>query len=142
MEKEDAQSRVYVGNDNKLFWTAEDQISIFAGNTVNTVYQFDGETGATSGTFTAVATTSTTTGSDLSNNYAVYPYNEATTISTEGVITTTLPATQKYAENSFGMGDNTMCFPNGVPIFLLIILDIYELKSKFATKLSFIDKRK
>ena len=108
LEKEDAQSRVYVGNDNNLFWTAEDQISIFAGNTVNTVYQFDGETGATSGTFTAVATTSTTTGSDLSNNHAIYPYNEATTISTEGVITTTLPATQKYAENSFGLGDNTM----------------------------------
>lgn len=39
-------------------------------------------------------------------------------------------------------GHITLCFPNGVPIFLLIILDIYELKSKFATKLSFIDKRK
>lgn len=108
LEEEDAQSRIYVGNDNKLFWTAQDQISIFAENTVNTVYQFDGETGDASGTFTAVATTSTTTGSDVSNNYAVYPYNEATTISTEGVITTTLPATQKYAENSFGLGDNTM----------------------------------
>ena len=108
LEKEDAQSRIYVGNDNKLFWTAEDQISIFAGNTVNTVYQFDGKTGAASGTFTAVATTSATTGSSLSSNYAIYPYNEATTISAEGIITTTLPATQKYAVNSFGLGDNTM----------------------------------
>ncbi len=47
-------------------------------------------------------------GTSLSANYAVYPYLEATSISSKGVISLTLPAVQEYAANGFAQGINTM----------------------------------
>lgn len=44
----------------------------------------------------------------MAANYAVYLYDSAIKISGSGVITATLPAEQSYAENSFGLGTNTM----------------------------------
>ena len=48
------------------------------------------------------------TGNDLNRHYALYPYSSDITITEKGVITATLPAGQSYAENSFGLGANTM----------------------------------
>ena len=84
-----------------------DQISLFEGNTLNHQYQFDGETGDRSGTFTKTSSPSGT-GKDLNSNYAVYPYSSDIQITENGMITVALPEEQKYAVNSFGLGDNTM----------------------------------
>ena len=104
---EQNESRTYIEEGNLLRWTEGDQISLFEGNTLNRQYQFDGETGDNSGTFSLVVKPFGT-GNDLSSNYAVYPYASNIKITEKGVITATLPAEQSYAENSFGLGANTM----------------------------------
>ena len=104
---EDNESRTYLNENEHLRWNADDLVSIFAANTYNQKYQFKGETGANSGEFEPVGS-SYSTGNDLSRHYAIYPYNNATVITEEGVITATLPAEQRYAEKSFGLEANTM----------------------------------
>lgn len=104
---EQNESRTYVEDGNLLRWTAEDQISLFEGNALNQQYQFAGKTGANGGYFNKVNNTFGT-GNDLGCHYAVYPYASDIEITESGLITATLPAEQSYAENSFGLGDNTM----------------------------------
>ena len=101
------ESRTYVEEGNLLRWTKGDQISLFVESTLNSQYQFDGETGDNAGTFSPVSQ-SFETGNDLTAHYAVYPYASSIKISDSGIISATLPAEQSYAENSFGVGDNTM----------------------------------
>lgn len=104
---EQSETRTYVENGSLLRWNAGDQISLFDGNTLNRQYQFDGETGDNAGTF-SIVNKPFGTGNDLNCHYAVYPYASDVKITESGVITTYLPAEQKYVENSFGLGDNTM----------------------------------
>ena len=101
------ESRTYIEEGNLLRWTTGDLISLFDSNTLNQQYKFDGKTGDNSGTFSNVETTFGT-GNDLNCHYAVYPYNSNIEITESGIITATLPAEQNYAENSFGLGANTM----------------------------------
>ena len=100
-------TKVYVNEDIELRWNAEDQLSIFDKNTLNRPYQFSGETGDISGYFTSVSEPDGE-GTDLDLIYAVYPYQESTTISDAGVLTLTLPSEQAYMENTFGPGVNAM----------------------------------
>lgn len=104
---EQNESRTYVEDGTLLRWTAEDQISLFEGNALNQQYQFAGKTGANGGYFNKVNNTFGT-GNDLGCHYAIYPYASDIEITDSGVITATLPSEQSYAENSFGLGDNTM----------------------------------
>ena len=104
---EQSETRTYVEDGNLLRWNAGDQISLFDCNDQNLQYEFDGETGDDSGTFSFIGT-SDGSGNDLSANYAVYPYASDVKITGDGVITVTLPAQQNYAENSFGLCANTM----------------------------------
>ena len=104
---EQNESRTYIEEGNLLRWTAGDQISLFDGNALNRQYQFDGKTGDNGGTFSLVDKPFGT-GNDLNSHYAVYPYDKDITIKETGVITATMPAEQSYAENSFGLGANTM----------------------------------
>lgn len=104
---EEDESRTYVEEGNLLRWTAGDQISLFVANTLNQQYQFEGKTGANSGYFNKIGN-SFGTGNDLNRHYAVYPYASDIEITENGVITATLPSKQSYAENSFGLGANTM----------------------------------
>jgi hypothetical protein len=104
---EENESRTYMGEGNFLRWTAGDQISLFVANALNQQYQFEGKTGANSGYFKKIGD-SFGTGNDLNRHYAVYPYASDIEITDSGVITATLPAEQNYAENSFGLGANTM----------------------------------
>ena len=104
---EDNESRTYVEEGNLLRWTAGDQISLFVANTLNQQYQFEGETGDNSGYFKKIDN-SFGTGNDLNCHYAVYPYSSDMKITDHGFISATLPAKQSYAENSFGLGTNTM----------------------------------
>lgn len=104
---EQQNSRTHMENGKYLRWNAGDQISLFRGSTLNRQYQFDGETGDNSGTF-SIVDSPFGTGYEFDKHYAVYPYHASIKISEEGVVSMSLPAEQKYAENSFGLGANTM----------------------------------
>ncbi len=106
-------TRTYVEDNKYLRWNAGDEITIFAGNSYNSHWQFAGENGANSGKFNEIEDRGFITGTplDLTANYAIYPYDENITISEAGVVSLTLPATQVYNHtyaNSFGAGANTM----------------------------------
>lgn len=114
-EDETNDSRTYIEEDDvtsKLYlrWTKGDEISIFRGTTLNQRFQFKGETGDNSGSFKLVPSDDFVSSNELeeARNYAFYPYDEHNKISEKGELTVTLPATQTYAENSFGLGANAM----------------------------------
>ena len=95
----------------KIFWDAEDKISIFNKSTLNNKYEFLGETGDNAGYFKKK---SAGTGEESPVGYvcAVYPYKDATTLSESGVLTLTLPEEQTYLKESFGLKANTMVSTN------------------------------
>lgn len=106
-------TRTYVEDNKYLRWNADDEITVFAGNSYNSHWQFAGENGANSGKFNEIDEGGFVTGTplDLTANYAIYPYDENITISEAGVVSLTLPAVQEYNHtyaNSFGAGANTM----------------------------------
>ena len=102
-------TRTYADENGKLLWTADDRITVFKGNAYARQYRYSGQTGLNSGEFNDLTDPSSViTGNALSANYAVYPYDGSTSITNEGVINYTIPATQNYAKNSFGLGANTM----------------------------------
>ena len=105
---EDAQTKVYLDEDYKVLWTADDRISVFNENTYNQEYRFDGATGDNSGSFSIVPDGKIKTSNPLDYAYAVYPYNAGTSISNTGVLTVTFPAAQTYTSTTFGLGANTM----------------------------------
>lgn len=107
-------ARIEDGNDTKAFvddklrvlWDENDHVSIFNKSTANLDYRFTGQTGDNAGTFKM--TGSAGSGESLALIYSVYPYHEGTGIGDDGVLSVSLPATQSYRENSFGLGANTM----------------------------------
>lgn len=102
-------TRAYVNDALKVCWSENDKLSVFT-STENQLYQFDGNTGDSEGTFSKVESYSSSTGASLSvdANYAVYPYSEQTTISSDGTLTFVLPQNQVYVKNSFGVNSNPM----------------------------------
>ena len=104
----DIDTRVYANEDLLLRWTADDRVSIFNKKTYNQQYAFTGETGDNAGGFKKVESDEFMTGNDISHVVSVYPYQETTKVSESEVITVTLPAEQHYAQNTFGLGANTM----------------------------------
>lgn len=104
----DEWTRVYANEDLLLRWNADDRISIFNKNTYNQQYRFAGETGDNAGGFDKVAGSEFATGNAISHVVSVYPYQSASEISESESLTLTLPAEQHYAENTFGLGANTM----------------------------------
>ena len=88
-------TRVSVDENIKFYWDAADQISIFNRNSQNQSYQFSGETGDKSGTFTRVSDP-VEAENNLGSVYAVYPYQ------------LTFPSVQTYKAGSFGPGANLM----------------------------------
>lgn len=104
-DNEEEETKTYVENYKYLRWHAGDEISFFDATTHNNQYAFAGKDGDAEGEFNAVATGE---GTAIATTYGVYPYNAATSISEEGVISVELPAIQAYGVNSFGKGANTM----------------------------------
>lgn len=98
-------TRTYI-DDRAIYWSENDLLSVFYRNTLNSQYIFTGESGEKYGTFTYVATPNGV-GESLNNLYALYPYREDASISSTGVITTTLPDVQRYRVDSFAAGCNT-----------------------------------
>lgn len=105
---EENESRVFMDEENKLSWSEKDRISLFGGNTINALYQFNGKTGDKSGTFSLVPTQLSGKEDGLSTNYAIYPYASDIEIGEGEVISVALPEKQSYAVNSFGLASNTM----------------------------------
>lgn len=103
---EEEGTRTYLEDEKYQCWNSDDEISFFPV-TYNVRYRFTGETGAKDGAFEKI-TTEAVTGSALNNCYGVYPYSQTTTISSSGIINFEMPAEQHYAENSFGVGANSM----------------------------------
>ena len=101
-------TKTYVDERISLRWTMDDRLSIFVGNTFNHEYKFDGETGANNGSFSSISNPEFIAAEPLEANYAVYPYNASNEMDTDGSMSVILPSVQKYAQNSFGLGANTM----------------------------------
>lgn len=101
-------TRLYSDEDLYLRWTADDRVSIFNKITYNQQYKFQGKTGDNAGEYAKVETAEFVTGNAITNVVSVYPYQESTRISEKEVISLSLPSEQAYAENTFGIGANTM----------------------------------
>ena len=101
-------TKVYADDKLRVLWDEEDHISIFNKYTFNQEYRFTGETGDNSGIFRMVSDDEFVAGNELDLIYAVYPYQESTSIDNDGILTVTLPANQTYREGCFGRGANTM----------------------------------
>ena len=99
-------TRTYI-DGTKIHWTANDEVSYFPGVACNVKYRFEGESGAVDGTLVRVDDEAAT-GVELKCNYAIYPYNQATAITSNEEIAVELAATQYYAPASFGQGANLM----------------------------------
>ena len=92
-----------------VLWKQGDQVSIFAGSTLNEQYQVtDDSDGKTTAALNPVSGPGSVTGSDISANVAFYPYTPTAAIAQNGsnyvISDIALPATQDYAEDSFGNG--------------------------------------
>lgn len=107
-EQPSEETRVYANEDLLLRWTADDRVSIFNKLTYNQQFKFTGETGDNAGGFRKVDTDEFVTGNTISHVVSVYPYQEGTKISESEALTLALPSVQHYAENTFGLGANTM----------------------------------
>lgn len=101
-------TRVYANEDLLLRWTTDDRVSIFNKITYNQEYRFIGQTGDYEGGFNKVDNPEFMTGSEIPHVISVYPFQRQTRVSENEVITVSIPAEQSYAQNSFGLGDNTM----------------------------------
>ncbi len=108
LESSEPDTKVFLDENIKILWDADDRISIFNESTLNQQFYFAGETGENSGNFYWVDNGYFGAGNDLDYICAVYPYQESTSISNSGVLTLTLPEEQTYREESFGPGANTM----------------------------------
>ena len=103
----ESDTRVYLDENVKILWNENDLVSIFNRKDANDEYRFTGETGDNAGSFKRVKDFSEE-GVSIDHIYAVYPYDPSTSVSLEGVLSVTLPSEQSYAENTFGLGANTM----------------------------------
>ena len=103
---DDVISRVYMDEDMSLHYNSSDAISIFS-TTANIKYVFVGKQGDTEGEFMREGV-SNGSGSSLGRAYALYPYNRNAKITSDGVISSELAATQIYVKNSVSRGANIM----------------------------------
>jgi len=103
-----AATKVYADENLRVLWNAYDRVSIFNRYSFNRECMFMGETGDNAGYFKMISEDDFVVGNELEHIYSVYPYQYDTRISNDEVLRVTLPYYQPYAENSFGLGCNTM----------------------------------
>ena len=104
---EDDETRIQLNEVQKTVWTYGDLVSVFYLSDANQQWQYTGETGARTAKLTRVNAgnaTTTTTGVVV-----VYPYNENYYLNTRTLnVKATLPATQTYLKDSYGLDGNIM----------------------------------
>ena len=106
---EDNCTKTSLDDQGNVRWKQGDQVSIFAGTTVNEQYQVtDASDGKTSAGFNKVSGSGFVSGGEIENNVAFYPYASTAEIAKNGsayvISDISLPATQSYATESFGNG--------------------------------------
>ena len=103
----DDDTRVQLNEAGKTVWTKDDLVSVFYRSDANQKWQFQGETGERLGNLKRVNAGSAT--ETMKRVVVVYPYNENYYINTETYnIEATLPATQTYLKDSYGLDGNLM----------------------------------
>ena len=103
------ETKTSLDNNGNVLWKMGDQVSIFVGSTINEQYQVtDASDGKTAAALNRVTSPGFVAGTDIDNNVAFYPYATTTGLAKNGsgyvISDITLPATQYYAEESFGNG--------------------------------------
>ena len=104
-----SETKTSLDGEGNVLWKREDQVSIFAGSTVNEQYQVtDDSDGKTAATLNKIPAGGSVAGGEFDNNVAFYPYASAAEIEKSGsnyvISKIVLPATQNYAVGSLAMG--------------------------------------
>jgi len=112
------ETRTSLDAEGNVLWKQGDQVSIFAGSTVNEQYQVtDASDGKTAASLNKVGDSGFVAGTEIDNNVAFYPYASTAAIAKSAgsyvISDITLPATQTYAEGSFGNGAFPMAAVTG-----------------------------
>lgn len=101
-------TKTSLDENGNVLWKKGDQVSVFAGSTINEQYQITDESaGKTSANLNRVSTPDFVAGSEIGNNVAYYPYSSTNAITkseTGYKVSVVLPTTQTYAEASFANG--------------------------------------
>lgn len=104
---ESDESRVAINDEGNLTWSEGDKVSFFNRSNGNSRWGFVGQTGDRVGTFTNIQEIDG--GEELDYSVVVYPYNEQYSLFVSGqTVYATIPAVQKYAENSHDLNANIM----------------------------------
>ncbi|MBO5855210.1 MAG: leucine-rich repeat protein [Alistipes sp.] len=99
-------TRIQLQN-GKTVWTKGDQVSVFYRSNANQLWKYDGETGERTAYLKRVDAGSATR--DMDRVVVVYPYNEDYYINPSTYnVQASLPATQHYLANSYGLDGNIM----------------------------------
>ena len=103
------ETRTTLDGEGNVLWKMGDQVSIFAGSTVNEQYQVtDASDGKTAASLNKVGGGGFVAGTEIDNNVAFYPYASTAEIAKSGsnyvISGVEFPATQTYAAGSFGNG--------------------------------------
>lgn len=94
-------------NNGRTVWNEGDLLSVFHYTNKNEKWEFEGATGDRLGTIKRVSRPYNT--KTLSNIVVVYPYNEAYSLVSKTLqVEASLPATQTYTADSFGVGSSIM----------------------------------
>ena len=112
------ETRTSLDAEGNVLWKQGDQVSIFAGSTVNEQYQVtDASDGKTAASLNKVGDSGFVAGTEIDNNVAFYPYASTAAIARSAgsyvISDITLPETQTYAEDSFGNGAFLMAAVTG-----------------------------
>lgn len=95
----DPDAKAFMDAECRVYWNADDRISVFPKKTANLPYRFLGADGDKSGDFAALE--SYVLDGSLKKYYAASPYRADNTLSAEGVLGMTLPAGQAYFAGTF-----------------------------------------
>ena len=103
---EESDSRIQLQN-GKTVWTKGDLVSVFYRSNANQKWQYQGETGERTGDLKQIAAGSAT--ATMPRVVIVYPYSDRYYLNHETYnIEASLPATQSYVKDSYGVGGNIM----------------------------------
>ena len=104
---EDSETRIQLNEAQKTVWTKNDLVSVFYKSNANQKWEYRGETGERVASLYRVDAGNASR--DMDYVVLAYPYSSDYVISTTtGNIEAKLPATQYYAEGSYGVGSNLM----------------------------------
>ena len=100
-------TRIQLNEAQKTVWTEGDLVSVFYKSYDNLKFKFDGKTGDRTGTLSMV--NGELGAQTMDHTIVVYPYSADYRVSLDsGGIDAVLPATQHYAKDSYGIGNNLM----------------------------------